>query len=452
MAAKLDLAPLPPFDPLHEPSSLSQRWKSWTKRFQTYVAAMNITDDRQKRALLLYQAGPETQEIFETLTDTGDDYKTTQEKLDAYFSPKKNVNYEIFQFRQEVQQPGETVDQFATRLRKIAINCEFHDTSKEIKAVIIQNCQSKRLRRYALREDALTLDDLLAKARSLEASEMQATGMEKSLPHTSEEVNRVHHEKQTKPRRSQGAKPQQTRSNTCRQCGLVWPHKTSPCPAKGKTCRKCGKPNHFAKMCLTKSNSKLHHQQQRSQKANVNQVSAAQEELASSSDDEYLYTTNHGSNAPKIPRASVKIGDVVVEMVIDTGATTDILDEATYRNIHQNEDTKLQSTTKRLFAYGSDSQLTILGKFDATIAFKDKYKDTTIHVVQGNHGSLLSYKTAMDLGILDLHVNHVSDTVPVHEQLCRQHSGIFNGIGRLKGVEVKLHIDQSVPPVAQRAR
>ena len=215
MAAKLDLAPLPPFDPLHEPSSLSQRWKSWTKRFKTYVAAMNITDDKQKRALLLYQAGPETQEIFETLTDTGDDYKTAQEKLDAYFSPKKNVNYEIFQFRQAVQQPGETVDQFTTRLRKIAINCEFHDTSKEIKAVIIQNCQSKRLRRYALREDALTLDDLLAKARSLEASEMQATGMEKSLPHTSEEVNRV----QNKTTEITGSK---TTTNTFKHMSSMW--------------------------------------------------------------------------------------------------------------------------------------------------------------------------------------------------------------------------------------
>jgi len=33
---------------------------------------MNITNDKQKRALLIYQAGPENQEIFETLTDTGD--------------------------------------------------------------------------------------------------------------------------------------------------------------------------------------------------------------------------------------------------------------------------------------------------------------------------------------------------------------------------------------------
>ena len=94
MAAKLDLAPLPLFDPLIDPSLLSQRWKSWTKRFQTYVTAINITDEKQKRELLLYQAGPATQEIFETLSDTGDDYK---EKLDAYFSPKKNVDYEVFQ-------------------------------------------------------------------------------------------------------------------------------------------------------------------------------------------------------------------------------------------------------------------------------------------------------------------------------------------------------------------
>ena len=55
-----------------EPSLLSERWKSWTKWFQTYLAAMNITEDKQKRALLLYQASPAAQEIFETLPNTGD--------------------------------------------------------------------------------------------------------------------------------------------------------------------------------------------------------------------------------------------------------------------------------------------------------------------------------------------------------------------------------------------
>ena len=116
MATRVDLPPLPPFDPIADQSSLSQRWKAWTKRFETYLVATNITNDKQKRAMLLYQAGSATQEIFDTLTNTGEDYKTAQEKLDTYFSPKKNVDYEVFQFRQAVQSPGETVEQFATRL------------------------------------------------------------------------------------------------------------------------------------------------------------------------------------------------------------------------------------------------------------------------------------------------------------------------------------------------
>ena len=100
----------------------------------------------------MYQAGQETQEIFETFTDTGDDYKTAIQKLDQYFMPKKNVDYEIFQFRQATQNPEETVDQFVTRLRKLAIHCEFTDLDKELRSTVIQHCKSKRLRRFALRE------------------------------------------------------------------------------------------------------------------------------------------------------------------------------------------------------------------------------------------------------------------------------------------------------------
>ncbi len=90
---------------------------------------VNITDDKQQRAILLYQAGPATQDIFDTLPDTGDDYGTAQTKLDEYFSPKKNVDYEIFQFRQAAQAPGKIVEQFTTTLLKLAANCEFHDVN-----------------------------------------------------------------------------------------------------------------------------------------------------------------------------------------------------------------------------------------------------------------------------------------------------------------------------------
>ena len=80
--------------------------------------------------MLLYQAGQATQEIFVTIPEMGDDFARAMEKLDNYFTPKKNVTYEIFQFRKAVQQSGETVDQFATRLRKLASNYEFTDLAK----------------------------------------------------------------------------------------------------------------------------------------------------------------------------------------------------------------------------------------------------------------------------------------------------------------------------------
>ena len=106
-AAKIEVPPVIPFDPISELTSVSQRWKAWKRRFEIYLIAVNVKDDAQKRALLLYQAGETTQEIFDTLEETGDDYKTAIEKLDQYFTPKKNVD---FQFRQASakQNNGET--------------------------------------------------------------------------------------------------------------------------------------------------------------------------------------------------------------------------------------------------------------------------------------------------------------------------------------------------------
>jgi cell fate (sporulation/competence/biofilm development) regulator YlbF (YheA/YmcA/DUF963 family) len=93
-----------------------------------------VKDNAQKRALLLYQAGETTQEIFDTISETGEDndYKTATEKLDEYFFPKKNVDYELIQFCQAKQNADEPTDQFATRLRKLAAHCEFHDVDREI--------------------------------------------------------------------------------------------------------------------------------------------------------------------------------------------------------------------------------------------------------------------------------------------------------------------------------
>jgi hypothetical protein len=63
----------------------------------------------------------------------------------------------------------------------LAATCDFASVDNEVKSAIIQNCSSKRLRRYALLDNEVTLAKLLAKGRAFELSESQATGIEKSL-------------------------------------------------------------------------------------------------------------------------------------------------------------------------------------------------------------------------------------------------------------------------------
>ena len=254
--ARIDLCSLSPFDPISDPPSIGQRSKTWKKRFETYITALGVTDKKQKRALLLYQAGEATHEIFHTLPDTGasDDYDTAMVKLDAYFTPQCNVDYEIFKFRTSVQQRDETIDQFATRLRKLASTCAFTDAEKEVKSVIIQNFNSKRLRHFALLETDLTLEKLLAKGRAFGLSDAQATGLEHALSSTSladapEAVQSVKPKSRRKFQRKPASQPTKS-SKTCRNCGRSWPHATGPCPARGKICNECGKGNHFAILLL----------------------------------------------------------------------------------------------------------------------------------------------------------------------------------------------------------
>ncbi|CAB3980122.1 Hypothetical predicted protein [Paramuricea clavata] len=111
MASAGNLQPMPPFDPKTDVSAVAQRWEQWLKRFQRYLLAMNIKSKARQRAMLLYATGPKVEAIFDTLLDNGlgDDFKTTCEKLTEYFSPSKNVPFEVYKFSQAKQQEHETL-------------------------------------------------------------------------------------------------------------------------------------------------------------------------------------------------------------------------------------------------------------------------------------------------------------------------------------------------------
>ena len=128
------------------------------------------------------------------------------------------------------------------------------------------------------------------------------------------------------------------------------------------------------------------------------------------------------------------------------------MDEDSFSKVSKTCVAQLYPSNKRIFAYGSDSQLAVLGQFTADIGTRAKHIQTTIHVLQGNHGSLLSYGTARDLDLVEVKVNQVQRSQHASDELIHQFPSLFHGIGKLKDAEVQLHIDETITPVAQAAR
>ena len=195
---------LPEFRPFHldsEPTSVGIRWKAWLSEFENLLIALNITDGKRQRALMLFYGGNEIHEVYRSLTTPTDDlnFEDAKKKLTDYFEPKVNLTFEIFHFRQmrqgvsddnESVSDDEAIDSFITRLRKKAARCNFTDAKTEIKYQLIFGCRSSQLRRFALQKDDVSLDDLLKKGRAYESSERQAAVIENKEPQD-KEVKRI---------------------------------------------------------------------------------------------------------------------------------------------------------------------------------------------------------------------------------------------------------------------
>lgn len=110
----VDVDSLTAFDLKGDANGISQQWK---QSFGLYLRGKGVTDDGQKRALLLHAAGVDVQEIYFTLAneEESSSFTKTVKVLDDYFVPKSNVPFERHLFRQIANASDETVDQFVLK-------------------------------------------------------------------------------------------------------------------------------------------------------------------------------------------------------------------------------------------------------------------------------------------------------------------------------------------------
>lgn len=227
-------------------------------------------------------------------------------------------------------------------------------------------------------------------------------------------------------------KGKDTKHVVCFCCGRAGHRAKDPlCPATGKTCSACGKQGHFAGVC--KSAQKVAKEtipRSATPHRNGLRYVTTEPEL---SDDEYLFAIGENKEAATVP---VTVGSTSIPVIIDSGASVNVLDSATFTKLMDNGFV-LRNSSVKLYPYGSETPLPVKGTFSANVSTPQLQTRADFVVVENfNAGSLLGKKTATELGLLrvgpDLPspVNQI--TVGSTQAIVDKHDAVLRGVGKLK--------------------
>ncbi|PFX21834.1 Anamorsin [Stylophora pistillata] len=346
------------------------------------------------------------------------------------------------------QEEEESYDDYTTRLKQAAAPCEFPEGWREveIQMQLIEKGKSKRVRRRLLSKPH-SLQEALDYARAQELSDKQAKRIEMEQQsrgnNTEEELKRV----------SFGRQKSSTGINKeCYFCGGAFPHAggKEKCPAWGKKYTTCGKLNHFAKCCrskrkVSKSIVKTVHQEVQSDSSDAESLCGIEEVKAVE------------SNPKPRPVRRIKIENHEVKVLIDTGASVNVMDECTFQQLFANK-IKLEKSICVLRSYQTNENpprpLTVMGKLDAVVESNTRIIPATFHVIKGNTNTepLIGFQTAESLGLVVITNARRTDSEMFTSKLLDEYADLFLGIGKMEGVQVDLHVDRTVTPVAQPHR
>ena len=131
----------------------------------------------------------------------------------------------------------------------------------------------------------------------------------------------------------------------------------------------------------------------------------------------------------------------------DSGATVNIINEKDYLSITPRP-TLLPSTTE-MYPYMSSKPLELCGTFESDVTSNDEKSHGTFYVAKGPSRSLLSWKMSQRLKLIQVANTVEGTTIP---ELLHKFSEVTTGMGEYKGEPVKIHIDESIKPVAQPHR
>ena len=262
-----------------DPRRLNSGYKTGSREFHLSSEANGIKNE-QLKAYFLTNIGEELLDVYRSKRkDEKMVYDDIRKMLVEHTKPKTVVFTERAIFRRAKRHEGESVVDFATRLRTLVRYCGYKDAQLEDEilqqfvsgignhAVEMKICSLDKPTLESAIETAVTAETLDANVKGLHGPTEREIG-KRAISRLAEEdeaeeetVNHLGHgprssgqaqrggQRHGPPVNRPGTSSQQPGQQSCGNCGYAKHQSADQCPAIGKTCRICQKVNHFSRAC-----------------------------------------------------------------------------------------------------------------------------------------------------------------------------------------------------------
>ena len=450
-----------------EPGQREKTWKLWKDRFARATRWMAV-NDADKLDLLLLVGGEELQKLLQTMPEQPTDYKSHVEMLDQHFKANRNNTLELYKWFNTEWSTDMYFADFETKCREQALHCDFPITlDNAIIMMTVVKTGNVELRNEIIRKNG----DLKSVRETVKAFEIASEGSQ-MMKSAEEERSQVKSDPELKrvstpgrfsmrnkgPSRTADQSQAQARSS-CTKCGNEVHANKDTCPATGRRCLKCGRLNHFARVCMGVVNDR---KDKRDNAVECMQQTSAHCESQEEEflEDVYLYQLREGKS--QNPTVATHINGIPISLHLDTQADVTVVTEKHYGKLRDN--CPLQQTNVAIRSYSGEGKgpvLPVLGKFTATLARGEKEIAEPVYVVKGlGDTALLSRGAAERMGLVEYHLDLTTSTpLPVMGEtrqvttdLIEEYKDVFSGLGKLRGVKVKLHVDPDAKGAVQKQR
>ena len=412
-------------------------WNSYAERFEQYVIANELKDEKKIVAVFLTSVGSKSYNLLRDLKAPAkpSEFKLAEllKTLSNHFQPKPIIIAERFHFHKRDQDEGEGVADYAAALKRCSERCEFGEFLEQaLRDRFVCGMRNRQIQKRLLTETELTWKKALETAIAMESAEKQANHFRPTAPPSN--INVLPARTQNK----QGRKPREQKS--CFRCGGN--HTPQTCRFKDQTCHFCQNKGHIQKVCRKKGAAK---QERENASKRSNPVHYLEDEQGVAGNFS-IFKVEDETAEPAI-LIHITMNGSKIPMELDTGATLSVMSEETWKETCPTA--TLQQSSARLSTY-SGEPLTVLGKAMVNVEYEGQTENLPLQIIKGSGPSLFGRNWLSKIRLNWPTIKKISNEL---DRVLDKHPEVFKDeLGTLKDVKAQLFVKPEAIPKFYKPR